>query len=140
MPDSDLCSQSSPHIGLDDMAAPSKRERIEKELARISVYFEQVDANQRAMAQPLLQNAAFMAITLQDLQEAINAEGVTDTYRNGATQYGTKCSASLQAYNTTVKNYAAVIKTLAQLLPKGTSGGIKELEQFIMDCTKKADE
>ena len=113
------------------MAKCTKEKRIEKELARISVYFERVDANQRAMAQPLLQNAAFMAVTLQDLQTVINAEGLTEEYRNGSNQYGIKPSASLQAYNTTVKNYAAVIKTLAQLLPKESVGGVSKLASFI---------
>jgi len=113
------------------MAKCTKEKRKEKELARISVYFERVDANQRAMAQPLLQNAAFMAVTLQDLQTVINAEGLTEEYRNGSNQYGIKPSASLQAYNTTVKNYAAVIKTLAQLLPKESVGGVSKLASFI---------
>lgn len=113
------------------MKEETKRKRIEKELARISVYFKAVDANQRAMAQPLLQNAAFMKVALEDMQELINAEGVTEEYRNGQTQYGEKPSSALQAYNATVKNYAAVIKTLAQLLPKESVGGVSKLASFI---------
>lgn len=105
------------------MKEETKRKRIEKELARISVYFKAVDANQRAMAQPLLQNAAFMKVALEDMQELINTEGVTEEYRNGQTQYGEKPSSALQAYNATVKNYAAVIKALAQLLPKELNKG-----------------
>lgn len=95
----------------------SKEERICSELKRISVFFEKIDGNQRAIIQPLLQNAAFMRVTLEDLQEVINSEGVTDEYKNGANQFGVKPSATLQAYNTLVKNYIAVIKTLSQLLP-----------------------
>ena len=107
------------------MAEPTKEKRIAKELARISVYVEKVDANQRAMIQPLLQNVAFMAITLQDLQAEINNEGATEEYRNGNSQYGMKPSAGLQAYNAMIKNYAAVIKALSQLLPKMDMGGNK---------------
>lgn len=112
-----------------------KEQRIKKELARISVYFKQVDANQRAMAEPLLQNAAFMAVTLQDLQGVINAEGATEEYRNGQNQYGEKPSASLQAYNAMIKNYAGVIKALAQLLPKeaAAAGGHSKLAYFMQD-------
>ena len=65
------------------------------------------------------------------MQELINAEGVTEEYRNGQTQYGEKPSSALQAYNATVKNYAAVIKTLAQLLPKESVGGVSKLASFI---------
>lgn len=109
-----------------------KEKRIQAELKRLSKYFDAVDENQRENAANLLQNAAFMAVTLQDLQDLINAEGVVDHYQNGATQFGTKTSAVLQSYNALVKNYATVVRTLAQLLPKETStGGISRLEKFV---------
>ena len=95
----------------------TKEKRIKQELKRISSFFERVDANQKAVVEPLLQNAAFMKVTLEDLQEAINTEGVTETYRNGATQYGVKQSATLQSYNALIKNYASVTKILSGLLP-----------------------
>ena len=43
--------------------------------------------------------------------------GVTDVYQNGANQHGKKQSATLQSYNSLIKNYAGVIKTLSQLVP-----------------------
>ena len=95
----------------------TKEKRISDEIKRISELFEEVDANQRAAAIPLIQNAAFMKVTLEDLQEIINTEGVTETYQNGANQHGVKQSATLQSYNSLIKNYAAVIKTLSSLLP-----------------------
>lgn len=91
--------------------------RIEEECARITSRFSRADANQRAIVTPLIQNAAFMKVTLEDLQEIINAEGVIDEYKNGANQYGQKQSATLQSYNALIKNYASVIKTLSQILP-----------------------
>ena len=94
-----------------------KEKRIKKELSRISVYFDDVAENQRAIVAPLLQNAAFMKVTLEDLQAEINANGPTDEYQNGANQRGIKQSATLQSYNALIKNYASVIKTLSQLLP-----------------------
>ena len=95
----------------------SKEKRIKKELDRIKFYFELADGNQRAIVTPLLQNAAFMKVTLDDLQEIINKEGVTEIYQNGANQHGIKQSAAVQSYNAVIKNYASVIKTLAGLLP-----------------------
>lgn len=58
-----------------------------------------------------------MKVTLEDLQEKINSEGVTDEYQNGANQKGIKQSATLQSYNSLIKNYASVMKSLSQLLP-----------------------
>ena len=99
------------------MPMKSKEARIKDELNRISAFFEDADGNQRAIVTPLIQNAAFMKVTLEDLQEIINAEGVTDEYQNGANQRGIKQSATLQSYNSLIKNYASVIKALSQIVP-----------------------
>lgn len=95
----------------------TKEKRIDEELKRISVWFSDMDENERAVIDPIMQNSAFMKVTLDDLQEIINREGVIDHYQNGANQYGLKPSATLQSYNSLVKNYAAVNKTLFSLLP-----------------------
>lgn len=95
----------------------SKEKRIEEELKRISVFYEEIAENKKAMIAPLLQNAAFMKITLEDLQEIINREGVTEVYQNGANQKGIKQSATLQSYNSVIKNYASVLKALSNYLP-----------------------
>lgn len=96
----------------------SKNDRIQDELNRINSFFDGVDKYQRANVAPLIQNAAFMKVTLEDLQEIINSEGVTEVYQNGANQKGIKPSATLQSYNSLIKNYTAVIKTLSNLLPE----------------------
>lgn len=100
------------------MEEKSKEVRISDELARISRSFSSVDDNKRSIVAPLLQNAAFMKVTLEDLQKTINAEGATDSYKNGANQFGVKQSATLQAYNSLVKNFTTIMKTLAQLVPE----------------------
>lgn len=95
----------------------SINKRISEELIRISVFFDKVDANQKALVKPLLENAAFMKVTLEDLQKIINTEGVTEEYQNGLNQRGMKQSAALQSYNALLKNFTAVIKQLSNLLP-----------------------
>ena len=72
-----------------------------------------------------------MKVTLEDLQRIINEEGVTETYQNGANQRGIKQSATLQSYNSLIKNYASVIKTLSQLLPKESGTNRLTLEKFL---------
>lgn len=96
----------------------TKEKRIHQELERISNFFEPLAENQRAIIKPLLQNAAFMLVTLEDLQEKINSEGVIEVYQNGANQHGLKQSAALQSYNSLIRNYASVIKTLGGMLPR----------------------
>ena len=91
---------------------------IENEKNRIGHYFEGMPENKKAIISPLIQNAAFMKVTLESLQERINSEGVTEIYQNGANQCGVKQSATLQSYNSLIKNYAGAIKTLSQFLPQ----------------------
>lgn len=94
-----------------------REQKVEAELKRISKYFKDMDKNQKAIISPLIQNSAFMRVTLDELQERITEEGVVEHYQNGANQFGTKQSAALQSYNVLVKNYAAVTKQLFSLLP-----------------------
>lgn len=95
-----------------------KEKRIKKELKRISKFFKDIPPGQKEIVAPLLQNSAFMKVTMEDMQEIINTEGVEDRYRNGNAQYGTKPSAIVQAYNSMLKNYTTVTAKLLALIPK----------------------
>ena len=94
-----------------------KNNRIKQEYDRINIFFEELNENQKAVISPLIQNASFMRVTLEDLQKIISEQGPVEQYRNGENQYGMKQSAALQSYNALMKNYAAVIKTLECFLP-----------------------
>ena len=96
----------------------TKDQRICEEYSRMKELFSAMPANELRFCDPLLQNAAFMCVTLQDLQLAINENGVTDNYQNGANQSGTKASADLQAYNSLAKVYNALMDKLSGKLPK----------------------
>lgn len=108
-----------------------KTKKINAEFQRIKSYFEELPENKKEVVVPLLQNAAFMKVTLEELQELINRDGVVDEYQNGANQHGTKQSATLQSYNQLVKNYAMVIKSLCSQLPKDAPAKLGKLEMFL---------
>ena len=99
------------------MAEKNKNLRIKSEFKRIALFFQELDEKKRDLVIPLIQNAAFMKVTLEDLQEIIIRDGVTEEYQNGANQHGIKQSATLQSYNALIKNYSSVIRSLAQYLP-----------------------
>ena len=54
---------------------------------------------------------------LEKLREEINKEGYTDEYKNGENQYGRKVSATLQSYNSTLKNYYVLMEKLMKMFP-----------------------
>lgn len=95
----------------------TKEERIKKELNRLKRIYRVLTPNKLAIVTPLLENAAFMKVTLEDLQGIINDNGCSDEYQNGANQFGKKTSADLQAYNSLIKNYNTVSDRLEKLLP-----------------------
>lgn len=94
-----------------------RNKRIKEEFSRINGFFEKLNENEKSIILPLIQNASFMRVTLEDLQQIIAEQGPVEAYQNGANQYGMKQSAALQSYNALVKNYASVIKNLFSLLP-----------------------
>lgn len=91
---------------------------IKKEYRALKKLFQGIPENKFALIDPLLHNQAFMKIILDELQEAIKAEGAVEEYQNGANQKGRKASANLQAYNNTVKQFNAINKRLAEMLPE----------------------
>ena len=95
----------------------SKEEKIKRELNRLKKTFRDLDKNMLATVLPLIQNAAFMSVTLEELQEAINRDGCVSEYKNGENQYGTKKSPEVEIHIAMSKNHAVVFKQLAELVP-----------------------
>lgn len=94
-----------------------KEKRIAKELRKLNKLFTNLDENQKQTAAGLIRSAAFMAVSLEDLQEIINKEGYLDEYENGANQTGIKISAAVQTYNSMVGRYTTIITKLLKIVP-----------------------
>lgn len=96
-------------------------ERIEKEEKRLKSVFRGIDKNKLKVVEPLIQNAAFTRIALEDLQEEIAMYGYTVEYQNGENQRGTKQSDAVKTHIAMTKNLANIIKQLEELTPAGTA-------------------
>lgn len=94
-----------------------KQERINKELQILKKIFKDIPEDKKRLAANLIQNAAFMTITLQDLQEQINNEGAILTSINGNGFEVTSEHPAQKSYNTMINRYSSVIKQLNELLP-----------------------
>lgn len=110
----------------------TKEERVKLEAKRLKALTKGLSQAKLAVALPLVEQAAFMRVTLDDLQVQINEEGCVEEYQNGKNQQGFKTTAALQAYNSTVKNYAAVCERLDRILPQQAAVGSK-LQKFLGD-------
>lgn len=101
-----------------ELIEPTKRERIDAEVDRLSKLLSDVDSKSKKIVNSLIRNAAFMAVTLDELQETMNTNGVVSEYQNGENQWGTKKSPEVEIYNTMIKNHSAIMKQLTDLRPK----------------------
>lgn len=101
-----------------------KDERIKKELSRLKKLYKDLPEDRKKLAEKLLERAAFMAISLSEMEATINVEGNMVTMPQGDYEID-RAHPLLTVYNAMIKNYAAVIKQLDAFLT-GTGGGVSK--------------
>lgn len=95
----------------------SKEEKTKKEIARLKKIFADLEKNKLNTVNSLIENAAFMSVTLAELQKIITENGCVIEYKNGEKQSGTKKSPEVEIHIAMTKNHAAVIRQLVDLVP-----------------------
>ena len=95
-----------------------KKKEIKKEINKLTKIFKKIDVNIYNIAKNLIDEAAFMSVTLKENRKYIEEHGVKELYMNGKGQFGYKESVESKNYNTMIKNYTSVIKQLIDFLPK----------------------
>lgn len=96
----------------------NKDKRIKKEISKFRKIFKNLDEDKKKILEKLIENVAFMSVTLEDLQESIKEKGCIEEYKNGENQFGYKESTESKVYNSTIKNYNTCIRQLIDQLPK----------------------
>lgn len=110
----------------------TKDDYIKAEKKRLAKIFDKLPQNAASAAEKLIDNAAFMAVSLQELQEIINEKGYVEEYQNGANQSGIKKSSEVDIYNTMIKNFNTTMKQLFDLLPEKPGGGDPDANDPLM--------
>jgi len=99
------------------MAKMTKKNRIKKEKDRIQEIFKDLEPNKLQTCQALIDRAAFITVSLQDLEIQLNETGWTEFYQNGESQSGWKKSAAADVHISLTKNLNAIVKQLLELVP-----------------------
>lgn len=90
---------------------------IKREVTRLTNLFKDIERVRRLSTNGLIEEAAFMKITLQELKKEIDKAGPIDEMPQG--EYSIlREHPALKSYNTMVQRYAAILKQLTDLLPK----------------------
>ena len=99
------------------MAKKSRKNRIKDEKQRLSEIFKDLEKNKLDTCAALIDRAAFITVSLEDLEEQLNLYGWTEEYQNGENQYGVKKSAAADVHISLTKNLNAIMKQLLELVP-----------------------
>ena len=95
----------------------SKDTLVKREINRLTKLFAGIERNRRLSSKGLIEEAAFMKATLQELKFEIDKAGPIDEMPQGDYSILREHPA-LKSYNTMVQRYAGIIKQLTDLLPK----------------------
>lgn len=94
-------------------------ERISKEERRLKKYYKEVKPDKRAVTDGLIRRAAFMRISLEDMEVDLDVNGFYELFSQSENQdpYERERPVARQ-YQSMNKNYQSIIKQLTDLLPK----------------------
>ncbi len=111
----------------------NKEALVKAEKAKLTRSYAKMDAKRKKNAESLISSAAFMAVSLLELEEIINRKGYTEEYKNGANQSGVKKCSEVEVYNNMSKNYLSYMKLLDDMLlkDKGKQEEGDELMKFL---------
>ena len=99
------------------MAFVEKSELIKKETRRLKKIFKDLEPNKLKTVDALINRAAFITISLQELEEQLNRDGWVEEYQNGRNQSGLKKSAAAECHISLTKNLSTIMKQLIDLVP-----------------------
>lgn len=99
------------------MAKATKETRIRREKKRLGEIFKDLEPNKLSTCRALIDRAAFITISLEDLEEQLNATGWVEVYQNGENQSGMKKAAAADVHISLTKNLNAIVKQLLDLVP-----------------------
>ena len=107
-----------------------KEELIKREIQELTELLSNIEEDIKPFANRLIQQCAFMQVTLRELQETLNEDGSVELYTNGKQNMLKEHPAS-KTYNTMIKNYNSLIKQLIDMVPETTAEEKDELLDFL---------
>lgn len=114
----------------------SRETRIKKEKLKLKRMLADVPDSKKKLVEKLIENAAFMAVTLEDMMIQINDEGSVITCKNGNGFDITQEHPAQKAYVAMMAKYSTVINQLIALQPDNKSDSItkagEKLAKFVV--------
>jgi len=97
----------------------TKESRINAEEKRLRQIYKNIDEDNKAIIDGLIQRASYMRITLEDWENDIDTNGFIEMFtQSERTAPYERERPVIRLYNTMNKNYQSIIKQLSDLVPK----------------------
>ena len=116
----------------------TKEQRIRAERNRLIKIYKILPEKEYKTATKLIDNIAFMSVTLDDLMEIVNNDELVKETKN-ASQTFVKEHPALTSYNKMYSNFLKGIQQLSSLLPKNSGDGlpIEDDDEFVQFMKNK---
>ena len=101
-----------------------KEKKIKAEITKLSKILDGVPENKKKLCDSTIKNAAFMIVTLEELQEKINEDGAVFTSVNGNGFEITQEHPAQKSYINLMSKYLSAMNILLTLLPDAKQEGI----------------
>lgn len=112
-----------------------KEKQIKKEIRKLRRLFKNLPKDKMKAADGLIQEAAFMKVTLEETRHVIDQEGILEKFEQGSQKFLREHPAT-KVYNTMIQRYATVCKQLFDMIPDPETG--KQAEDELMAFVKRS--
>ena len=109
------------------------RFEAKKEKIKLERIISSIPNDKKELVEGLIADASFMAEQLEVLRKYISEHGWSESYQNGANQFGKKTSVEADMYVKVQKNYASIIRQLNDYISKDS---VNEVDEFLEFCNK----
>lgn len=114
-----------------------KEKKIKQEVNRLKKIYKEIEKDKVKTFDGLINNAAFLKVTLDELKENLNRHGLTEIFEQGE-QCFLRERPEVKIYTTMIQRYSNVMKQLIDIMPEDEKQEEKnELAEF-MAKRKKA--
>lgn len=119
------------------MAKTNKQKIIDQETKKLNEIFRFLPQDKKELCEGLIQNAAFMKATLEELQEDVNEHGAMISCQSGNGFKTIKDNPAQKAYATMISRYSSIIDQLESYLPSNKTMSAQAAgEQFAAAVAK----
>ena len=112
--------------------------RQKKEQNRIKKIYKNLPKERLEIAKKLIERAAYMLVSLEDMEAKISEDGLVVTMPQGSYEIE-RAHPLLQPYNAMVKNYNATIKQLNDIAPNSDTEKAGQALMMFATKPKKAE-